>query len=1210
MGKFLPLSLGFMLLPVAASALTPQQEAVGRHFLAKTTPLGMMQKAKAGSSLSLEQTPSSLRRTVSATPFLSETGLDKLGYLDGPNGEAWFYSVKYDMTEIETQGFTERLINGYEIQVYNSTNQLIGSVKDKIKLEEGDVRVASVSIDAMVSKKFFNFDDKYELVVNIAMNRPDYTIRSFSQVYSIGATPDENGNTPVVTTLPGYICASVNAGNSSWDENFYIAILTQTGYDESIEDFSEYAASNKNIITVYKKAGYGGGPQEIGKFEVANPNLPGDQMSVPYFIADVRNGKPFFIFQHYEKWFFKNAIGPGTGIPGENEEDGMPFEDNNLVVESYSYPGYGSTLIPEKTVKIPADQKCDNPDIKFSYYSIGHLLYTDDLNPDGSSNVCIQRYQISDDDNYLTTFVKYNEQGVKEKDIATDIGGLLMMSDIRGHESQVMFVKAGSDGSYTLDFVNFPSCNKVLTIPANYQNFKLRANVDRFAVGDSYEYAFQTSQSGYDADGNILEKIVWINADGDFSHTDVLNLGKNIAMAQVYIENSALSPYVFDTDENREYMWLVKRYREVGSSITDTWLYILSSNGSKLFELGPDSEKGALMSITLANLSTKPTLWIAYQNTSSSRYTYTQDFYSLPLAKFAQGGEGTAENPYKIATVGDLEQMRAFPTAHFALIDDIVADGVEFLPISTPFTGSLDGKGHKITGLSINGHGMFTDLNQGAEIKDISFVGARILSISGSNAGLVASKASGAKISGVHVYGLDVIATDADVTFGGIVGLAALNTEINGCSLNSAEIKLPSSSSVGGIAGELRTGSKISACAVKATITAESELGGIAGTIDKDNSISDCHTDVVLTAGSVVGGIVGYSGGSPVSRCYVEGSLKATGSKSTYYDNGPCVGGVVGSLKSSLTTSDITGGSETLTDPVVLNNFVNLTSLEGYTPSIAPTFSEQQKTMHRIVGRTQINETPEEVGYDPSTYEPIYGDPYTADKRLKNNYAIVALAPVQNDIEAIHTTTEGESVDASDLSSEWFATNLGLEYADGKAWNELADADPALKHEGGNFCSPAAITVAQDELFDIHVVFVGQKALDIANVMDQFYYSSSNEEVAEMTGDATVTKGRLAVRFEAKKTGSTTIDICGAKCEVTVTEPASGIESVVSPEGTLSFDGENIVAEGYAIAVYNVAGAQVAAGRDAVRVSTLAPGIYIAKAFNAAGSLSTKFIVR
>ncbi len=115
---------------------------------------------------------------------------------------------------------------------------------------------------------------------------------------------------------------------------------------------------------------------------------------------------------------------------------------------------------------------------------------------------------------------------------------------------------------------------------------------------------------------------------------------------------------------------------------------------------------------------------------------------------------------------------------------------------------------------------------------------------------------------------------------------------------------------------------------------------------------------------------------------------------------------------------------------------MNLTSLEGYTPAIAPTHSEQQKTLHRIAGRTQVNEEPNIIDYD-ANYEPIYGEPYAADARLINNYCISALEPVQDDIAAAANTTEGESVEASELSANWFGSKLGLEYGDGKHWNEL-----------------------------------------------------------------------------------------------------------------------------------------------------------------------------
>ncbi|MDE6278029.1 MAG: T9SS type A sorting domain-containing protein [Muribaculaceae bacterium] len=1216
MGKFLPLSIGLMMLSGAAAwSAAPGQEAVGRYLQERKAPLAMMQKAKAGSPLTLGNDKSStVRKAVGARPVYSHTGLDELGYLDGPDGTTWFFTAKYDYEEVVYEYYTERLLQGFEITVYDSTHKLVGTVKDKIELGEGDTRVASIGFDAMVSKSFFNNDDRYELIVNVAMNRPDYSVRCFSQIYSIGAPAGEDGDTPVVTTMPGYVCASVNTANRSWEENFYIGVITETGYDDTlIDNLSEYAASNKNVITVYKKAGWSAnGPVEIGRFEVSGANLPGDQMAVPFFMADVRDGKPVFVFQHYEKWFFKNAIGPGLGLPDENEEDGMPFLDNNLVVEIYTYPGSGNSLVEEKIVKIPADQSTDNPDVMFRYYSVGHLLYAGDMDAEGNTNVCIQQYLRSNDDMYLTSFVRYDAAGSKIRDLATDTEYYTLMSDIRGFESQLMYAKSDDAGAFTFHFVDVPSGMEITEIPAAFQNYQLRANVDRYPVGESYEYAFQTAQSHYDEENNVLEHIVWVNADGDYSHTDVLNLGNDINMAQVYITCEALSPYVFNTDEAREYMWLVKRTKPgsgASSSAADTWLYILSSDGSKLFEVGPDSEKGEIRGVSLVSPRSNGLLWITYSQDETRQWS--EDLYSLPMGMFARGGEGTVENPYLISTAGDFEQMRLFPDKHFALAADIVADGTEFSSIKSAFTGSLDGRGHKITGLTVTGNGIFAELQTDAVVKDITFVGSRLLNPSGTSVAFVAARASGATISGVHIAGLSVEAAESDFVFGAIAGTAALGTTIEHCSLSSSTLVLPEAEGVGGIAGNLRTGATIEGCSVKARITAGAELGGIAGSIYSDNNISDCHVDADLTAGSVVGGIVGYNDGSPVMRCYVEGSIKATGQlRAMYYDNGPCAGGVVGTLENAFVSSE-SGESSMQKEPIIANNFVRLTSLEGYTPALAPSHSEQQKTLHRIVGRSQVNEAPEIIDYT-SDYKPVYGEPLPAEPRLKSNFVISGLDPVQSDIEALHTTTEGESVDADRLSAEWFAEKLGLEYADGKLWNELADYDPALKHETGNFCTPAELTVEEGSLFDVHVVFVDRENLGIAEIMDRFSYSATDESIAEMTGDATLTKGRLAVQFEALKAGTTVLDICGAKCTVKVVEATSGIGSVASPaqELKLVYDGAAVSAAEADIAIYNLAGTRVAGGRNRVSTLTLATGVYIATASDGVGSASLKFVVR
>lgn len=70
-------------------------------------------------------------------------------------------------------------------------------------------------------------------------------------------------------------------------------------------------------------------------------------------------------------------------------------------------------------------------------------------------------------------------------------------------------------------------------------------------------------------------------------------------------------------------------------------------------------------------------------------------------------GDGTAADPFAIATCADLQRVDLFPASHFVVIDEIdcsdfdAGDGLGFFPIATGtgFSGVLDGDGHRISGL-------------------------------------------------------------------------------------------------------------------------------------------------------------------------------------------------------------------------------------------------------------------------------------------------------------------------------------------------------------------------------------------------------------------------------------------------------------------------------------------------------------------------------
>ena len=117
----------------------------------------------------------------------------------------------------------------------------------------------------------------------------------------------------------------------------------------------------------------------------------------------------------------------------------------------------------------------------------------------------------------------------------------------------------------------------------------------------------------------------------------------------------------------------------------------------------------------------------------------------MPHAASAQfaGGDGlTTATAFQIETVEQLQAMADHLDRHFVLIADIDAsataqwnDGAGFAPIGPnlqkPFTGSLDGRGHVITGLFINrgseNHiGLFGVLGLSGHVQNLSLEGVSI----------------------------------------------------------------------------------------------------------------------------------------------------------------------------------------------------------------------------------------------------------------------------------------------------------------------------------------------------------------------------------------------------------------------------------------------------------------------------------------------------
>ncbi|HBX67488.1 MAG TPA: hypothetical protein DEG32_15530, partial [Balneolaceae bacterium] len=142
------------------------------------------------------------------------------------------------------------------------------------------------------------------------------------------------------------------------------------------------------------------------------------------------------------------------------------------------------------------------------------------------------------------------------------------------------------------------------------------------------------------------------------------------------------------------------------------------------------------------------------------------------------GGTGIEADPYQVETLEQLQALKDSPSSHFVLNNDLDASatstwnsGAGFVPIggNTPFTGSFDGQGFVITGLTIDRTtedyvGLFAVIGDGGTVSNI---GLEQLSISGGgNTGGLAGENNGT-ISGSYADG-DV---DGSAVVGGLVGL-------------------------------------------------------------------------------------------------------------------------------------------------------------------------------------------------------------------------------------------------------------------------------------------------------------------------------------------------------------------------------------------------------------------------------------------------------
>ena len=191
---------------------------------------------------------------------------------------------------------------------------------------------------------------------------------------------------------------------------------------------------------------------------------------------------------------------------------------------------------------------------------------------------------------------------------------------------------------------------------------------------------------------------------------------------------------------------------------------------------------------------------------------------------------------------------------NITLDTDIDLTGKEWTPIGTgysnKYTGTFDGGGHTITGLTVTTYdkyaGLFGWLNSAGTVKNVVMEGVQITNnhSSGFAGGVVGN--SWGTIENCSVSG----SVNGEVYVGGVVGKQTSGS-MTGCS-SSATMK--GTVNVGGVAGE--SWGSMTACYATGNVTLEIYPG-------KDIS---------------GGGVVGFKGGNSVLACYATGNVNSKGS--------------------------------------------------------------------------------------------------------------------------------------------------------------------------------------------------------------------------------------------------------------------------------------------------------------------------------------------
>lgn len=289
---------------------------------------------------------------------------------------------------------------------------------------------------------------------------------------------------------------------------------------------------------------------------------------------------------------------------------------------------------------------------------------------------------------------------------------------------------------------------------------------------------------------------------------------------------------------------------------------------------------------TLANVTADHDIAVTFQKLTS--YTVTTSKQLMDWAEEVRNGN---------------RSLNCTLAADITLTEPWTPVGTDY---QNPYTGTFDGKGHTITGLTVTGSNEY--------------------------AGLFGYIGSGGTVKNVKLEDVQIATTNSYGYAGGVAGYS--RGTIENCSVSGS---VSSNYSAGGVVAQ-QFGNSITGCSSSATVKGTAEVGGVAGKTDNSATLTACYAtgnvtfERASTINTFAGGVVGSNGGGTLIACYATGSVTGTGTGTgSIY-----VGGVTGSNDSGTLTAcyhaaETVSGPDGATGGVTGRNFNASTGIPAIT---------------------------------------------------------------------------------------------------------------------------------------------------------------------------------------------------------------------------------------------------------------------------------------